>query len=167
MRFIIAAATAFALIAGMALGFAVSQGLDGSASAAPPPPADTKVREQNLDGSGLIRVHEQGTANVNVTNTSVPVSGTVDVGNLPLDAQGNVRVSEAPQSAQLDFTHLLVDVCTSSSTDFCVPAGPCCVDVDAALANFSQQGWRLVEVEFITAGSGGGRVLYTLSRPSP
>ena len=34
----------------------------------------TRVREQNLDANGLIRVHEQGTANV---------AGTVDVGNLP------------------------------------------------------------------------------------
>jgi hypothetical protein len=31
------------------------------------------VREQNLDG-GNIKVHEQGTANVNVTNTSLPVT---------------------------------------------------------------------------------------------
>ena len=36
MRYIIAVATAFALIAGIALGFVVSRGLDGSASAAPP-----------------------------------------------------------------------------------------------------------------------------------
>ena len=156
MKLTILAVVTLAL--GIVLGLVLPGQINGPAVAAPPPPADTKVREQNLDGSGLVRVHEQGTAKV---------SGTVDVGNLPLDAQGNVRVSEAPQSSQLDFTHLLVDVCTSSSTDFCVPAGPCCVDVDAALANFSQQGWRLVEVEFITAGSGGGRVLYTLSRPSP
>src|SRR5437016_6279236 len=31
------------------------------------------VREQNLDGSGNVKVHEQGTATVNVTNT-VPVA---------------------------------------------------------------------------------------------
>jgi hypothetical protein len=45
------------------------------------------VREQNLDASGNIKVHEQGTAavheqgtaNVNVTNGSIPVTGTVNV----------------------------------------------------------------------------------------
>ena len=95
MRYIIAGATALALIAGIALGFVVSRGLDGAASAAP---AETKVREQNLDGSGLIRVHEQGIANVNVTNTSVPVSGTVDVGNLP--AVQDVNVVSMPAQSQ-------------------------------------------------------------------
>src|SRR3972149_2735320 len=101
MRFIIAAATAFALIAGMALGFAVSQGLDGSASAAPPPPADTKVREQNLDGGGFIKVHEQGTANV---------SGTVDVGNLPAVQDVNVvAMTPGPRGnlVSLTFTNSL------------------------------------------------------------
>jgi len=34
------------------------------------------VREQNLDG-GNIRVHEQGTANVNVTNSALNVAGNV------------------------------------------------------------------------------------------
>jgi len=37
------------------------------------------VREQNLDGSGRIRVHEGGTASVNVTNSSVTVDGTVGI----------------------------------------------------------------------------------------
>src|SRR3989442_2630286 len=46
-------------------------------------PTAQQVREQNLDGSGFIRAHEQGTANVNVTNGSLPISGTVNVGNLP------------------------------------------------------------------------------------
>lgn len=163
MRPIILMAAVVALTSGLLGAFAYGE-LFGSAGAAPPA---TAVREQNLDGSGLIRVHEQGTANVNVTNAPLPVSGTVNVGNLPLDAQGNVRVSEAPESAQVDFTHLLLDVCTFSPTDFCNVSTATTRDVDAALANFSHQGWRLVEVEFIAAGSGGGRVLYTLSRPSP
>jgi hypothetical protein len=33
-----------------------------------------KVREQNLDAQGNIKVHEQGTANVNVTNSSLSVA---------------------------------------------------------------------------------------------
>ena len=88
MRYIITTATVVALIVGIALGFVVSRSLDGSASAAP---AETKVREQNLDGSGLIRVHEQGTANV---------SGTVDVGNLPSVQDVNV-VSTPLQAGRL------------------------------------------------------------------
>lgn len=32
------------------------------------------VREQNLDANGNIKTHEQGTANVNVTNSSLPVA---------------------------------------------------------------------------------------------
>jgi hypothetical protein len=32
------------------------------------------VREQNLDRDGNIKVHQQGTANVNVTNSSLPVA---------------------------------------------------------------------------------------------
>ena len=80
MRYIIAA-PAFALVAGIALGFVVSRGLDGSASAAPPTQA---VEEQNLDASGFIAVHEQGTANV---------AGTVDVGNLPAVQDGEHRLN--------------------------------------------------------------------------
>jgi hypothetical protein len=55
------------------------------AGAAPAGPPEQNVREQNLDTNGWIAVHEQGTANVNVTGTpNVNVSGgTVDVGNLP------------------------------------------------------------------------------------
>jgi len=38
------------------------------------------VREQNTDASGNIKVHEQGTANVNVTNSSLPVSAPAVTG---------------------------------------------------------------------------------------
>ena len=56
----------------------------GNASDNPVP-----VAEQNRDASGNVRVHEQGTAavheqgtaNVNVTNSSIPVTGTVNLGN--------------------------------------------------------------------------------------
>lgn len=37
------------------------------------------TREQNVDSNGFIRVHEQSTANVNVTNASLPVTGNVGV----------------------------------------------------------------------------------------
>ena len=67
---------AIGLASGMIGAFAYDQ-LGSNAGAAPPPPAPQQVREQNLDGGGFIRTHEQGTANVNVTNGSLPVSGTV------------------------------------------------------------------------------------------
>lgn len=46
-----------------------------------------------LDAGKSVKVHEQGTANVAVTNSPLAVSGTVSVGNLPLDASGAVRVT--------------------------------------------------------------------------
>lgn len=56
------------------LGFAFS--LAAGVGPNPTPPGQ-QVREQNLDENGNIRVHEQGTADVNVTNRSLLVSGTV------------------------------------------------------------------------------------------
>lgn len=51
----------------------------------PHPGASQPVREQNLDGSGSVRVHEQGVATVNITGQPVAVTGTVEVGNSSLD----------------------------------------------------------------------------------
>jgi len=75
-------------LAGVVIGAVAYAQLSGEAGAAPPPPTTQLVREQNLDGSGLIRVHEQGTANVTV-------------GNLPLDGQGNLRTSIEPAGFRL------------------------------------------------------------------
>jgi hypothetical protein len=47
------------------------------------------VREQNLDGSGNIKVHEQGTANVNVTNSSLTVASPAPI----TDGAINVGIS--------------------------------------------------------------------------
>jgi hypothetical protein len=54
------------------------------------------VAEQNLDANGNIKVHEQGTANVNVTNSSVPVheQGTADANITNTDPNGNLKVHE-------------------------------------------------------------------------
>ncbi len=86
MRSIMGLAVVLAVAGGLVGAFAYGE-LFGEAGAVPAPIA---VREQNLDASGFIRVHEQGTANVNVTNGSLPVSGTVDVGNLPTVQDVNV-----------------------------------------------------------------------------
>src|SRR3990172_5922341 len=100
-------AAVLGVIGGLAGAFAFSE-VSGQADAVAL--LATRVREQNLDANGLIRVHEQGTANV---------AGTVDVGNLPLDADGNMKVSSAPPSSPPDFVHILALGCTSSPTDFC------------------------------------------------
>ena len=58
------------------------------------------VQESNTDTNGNIKVHEQGTANVNVTNTSVPVhdTNTDTNGNIKVHEQGiaNVNVTGTP-----------------------------------------------------------------------
>ncbi|MGF1429222.1 hypothetical protein [Kitasatospora sp. LaBMicrA B282] len=75
------------------------------------------VQEQNTDANGNIKVHEQGTANVNVTNSALPVSGQVTVGNLPtvqqvagsvgISASGN-GVQELNSAAKAPFTRVSV-----------------------------------------------------------
>lgn len=69
--------------------------LEGRAAAQPPDPnpgSTQPVREQNLDAGGLIRMHEQGIADVNVTNTPLDVQGSVDVANFP----GSLEISNFP-----------------------------------------------------------------------
>jgi hypothetical protein len=77
--------------------------LDAPASAEPPDPtpgATSPVREQNLDGNGLIRVHEQGIADVTVTNTPLDVQGSVDVDNFPT----SFEVSNLPAVQDVNVT---------------------------------------------------------------
>src|SRR3990172_1874867 len=92
MRLMVVVALIVGSIGGLLGSLAFGQ-VSGPAGAAPPAQS---VREQNLDGSGLIRVHEQGTANVNVTNGSLPVSATVNVGNLPSVQDVNVVAIPEP-----------------------------------------------------------------------
>ena len=163
MRYVITTATAVALIAGIALGFVASRGLDGAASAAP---AETKVREQNLDGSGLIRVHEQGTANVNVTNTSVPVSGTVDVGNLPSVQDVSVVSMPPADAGPFEYKNVIGGLASGTSTGWChyAPAYLCGWDLDGELTALSGSGWQVTHV---TGGGATGTVVFTLRRPAP
>jgi hypothetical protein len=68
----------------------------------PTPGPSQPVLEQNLDANGLIRVHEQGTANVNVTNASLPVSGNVNA-----NVTGGSVLATIPP-ATTSFWHLFV-----------------------------------------------------------
>ena len=70
MRLVVLAALIVGSMGGLLGSLALGE-LSGRAGAVPPAQS---VREQNLDGGGFIKVHEQGTANV---------TGTVNVGNLP------------------------------------------------------------------------------------
>ena len=133
MRYIIAAAV-FALVAGIALGFIVSRGLDGSASAAPKAQA---VREQNLDGSGFIAVHEQGVADVNVVSVT---------------------------SGLMEYTHLYIKVQSNGSVE-APPTGS--IDLDAELTALGAQGWNIASTESWVEPDTVARVLYTLTRPAP
>ncbi len=162
MRYIIAAATAFALVAGIALGFVVSGGLDGSASAAPKAQV---VREENVDTNGFIAVHEQGTADVNVTNAALPVSGTVDVGNLPVVQDVNVISLPSQDPGPLEFTHFIVRI--SPNGDVRDPSTGEPFDIDATLIGLSAQGWELVRLDIVPFPSADTNVIYTLSRPAP
>lgn len=72
-----------------------------TAFAAPPDPtvgATQPVREQNLDADGMIRVHEEGVADVNVTNDPLNVS----VANDTLNVSGEVEVSNFPATQDVN-----------------------------------------------------------------
>ena len=66
MQRIIAVVVALAAV-GIVTAFAADQLIPSHDAGAAPQPQVQQVREQNLDGSGFIRVHEQGTPNVNVS----------------------------------------------------------------------------------------------------
>jgi len=65
---VVLGATVFRTDIAQATGLAQSVTVSNTAAQAVP------VREQNLDGNGNIKVHEQETANVNVTNSSLSVA---------------------------------------------------------------------------------------------
>ncbi len=89
------ALAAVILALGIVIGFALTATV--FEAEAKPPPEVQPVEEQNLDGSGFIAVHEQGTVNV---------AGTVDVGNLPAVQDVNV-ISLPSQPAPVGRTILV------------------------------------------------------------
>ena len=79
------------------------------------------VLEQNLDASGFIRVHEQGTANVAVTN--FPASQTVAITNLP-SVQNVALAGHEPFTAGESINaQTISDGDVSGEHTFIVPAG--------------------------------------------
>src|SRR5690242_16432098 len=56
---------------------------------------NVNVTNSSLPVSGSVSITNTSVP-VSVTNATLPVSGTITAGNLPLDANGNVRTSVAP-----------------------------------------------------------------------
>ena len=117
-------------------------------------PSAQQVREQNLDGSGFIRAHEQGTANVNVTNGSLPVSGTVNVGNFPAAAQGRLISLGTQSGATVDFPPVNVSDCSQASIFARLGATAGSVAV-ARNTNASPDGASLVQLSLAGEASTG------------
>ena len=99
-------------------------------------PRRLPVREQNLDAAGSIKVHEQGTADVHVTNPSL----NVDVGNFP----SSVAVSNFPATQNVNVVGG-------------VPPAPVekrvAVNFDTAAGDFETQTFAVVNATLITISS--------------
>jgi hypothetical protein len=107
---------AFLLLLGSGvLGATVFQGqiagAAGEKQARPTAQPTQTVREQNLDTNGFIRTHEQGTADVNVTNATVPVSGSVDVATMP-----NVKLDPTGNTVKIDPANNTVAISSSQTS---------------------------------------------------
>lgn len=103
------------------------------------------------------------------------IEGTVNVENLPLDPQGNLRTS-TQSPTRFAFKFLLLRMClvapsTAEPFGFCGQTTDIPVDINANLQNLGSQGWELLDVSvFQSSGSGFTNfelagVLYTLRRP--
>jgi len=134
------------VVSGLVGAFAYDQ-LESRAGAAPPPPSATQVREQNLDGSGFIRVHEQGTANV---------AGTVNVGNLPAVQDVNVVSMPPPAAGRL------IDATPMTPVGGGVYASPLLDVADCTTVSVLVQGGAVINTAHVSP-DGTTRIAATLS----
>jgi hypothetical protein len=129
----------------------------------------TPVLEQNLDGSGNIKVHEQGTANVNVTNSSLSVTaaapitdGGLATGLSASPSPGNVLGPFAVQTASALVIHLDPNVSSfslkygsSRPAEFLGPAEGGTSDINLALS-------RPISFDtMVCVGSAAGRCTFS------
>jgi hypothetical protein len=122
-----------------------------------------EVAEQNLDSNGFIRVHEQGTANVAVTN--FPATQSVIVSNLP--ATQNVAVTNLPlrepfTAGESIVAQTIPDGDFSGEHTFNVPAGTRLV-IEAVNAQFLLPSSQPPFVLFIDAVHNGTTYRYRFS----
>jgi hypothetical protein len=99
-------------------------------------------------------------------NAPLPVSGTVTVENLPLDANGNVLVDVARDMTQYQFQSIVALQCvTTNGCDFCT--GSENTPIEQMLPTLSSRGYELVSVVPISAGIGSinAAMSYTLTAP--
>ena len=140
------------------------------ASAAPAgPPGGLEVTEQNVDGDGYIAVHEQGVADVNVTNGSLDVgvvfpeeqnvnvtngsltvndgagSISVDDNGASLTVDGTVNVANLPGAAT-PFIGSTGDLSLGASgeTEFTIPAGVVITDLVASISGNGDRQCRII-----------------------
>jgi hypothetical protein len=113
------------------------------------------VREQNLDASGNIKVHEQGTANVNVTNSSLSVTAPAVT-----DGGGGIKSSTQENGPEL------LPLCSLSTTGTCTATALVITMTD------NVEGFRLslssggTGASFIgPANFGASNIVIPLSRP--
>jgi hypothetical protein len=118
---------------------------------------------------------------VTVSNSSLPVSGNVQVTNLPLDANGNLKTASANNaSGVFEFTHIVFNICDpnpvsgwSTHMDLCPVDANNPTPADTVLGTLSSQGWELISVAafswnpcpLCTAQPITPGVLYTFRRP--
>lgn len=108
-----------AVLSGVVLSAAVfrsdiasATGLAQSVTVNNPPAQAVPVREQNRDASGNIKVHEQGTADVNVTNGSLtvappaPVTGGGDFWDCVASSSGGSCSQGHPDTATALAIHM-------------------------------------------------------------
>lgn len=122
-----------------------------------------QVAEQNLDANGYIRVHEQGTANVAVTN--FPASQNVAVTNLPAVQMVQLAGREAFTAGESINAQIIPDGDVSGEDTFTVPAGKRLV-IEFVAAQFILFGGQTPFVLFIDATHNGTIYRYRLA-PKP
>jgi hypothetical protein len=114
------------------------------------------VREQNLDANGNIKVHEQGTANVNVTNSSLSVRASAVT-------DGGSFVGPAP--AQLSGPEQ-IELCVDSTAKTCT-ATALVITMTAGVESFRlslSSGGNAAD--FLGPANGGvSSIVLPLSRP--
>ena len=98
-----------ALAATLGLGLSLVKGEQPNPTPGPSQP----VLEQNKDANGFIRVHEQGTADVNVTNAVLPISGNVNA-----NVSGTVRATIPAATTTFWHTFILTPPFISDELSF-------------------------------------------------
>jgi hypothetical protein len=94
-----------------------------------------------LDAQGNVKTHEQGTANVNVTNATVPVheQGSVSVSDPELEHPLRLSLDDAFASYEVPQGRaLMIEYVNCPSSPIIVNSGICILSVHDSLGNFTQ-----------------------------